>query len=228
MRNIFAQLIEKTVDKWCFGDIEVSDYQEFADALIEQCPDIHNGSVLFALSYETTDLEDLSLSFANCMAEMGKPLSSVEPLDYVRSRSQYAFETVVFSATDDDIAYVASLDRGLGIEQYIFHLKEVIFQQEGLFTNHRYVNEVVQLGSNYVESNHQHAFAWCNCLIAQNILWDIDHATDITWRFEKKIGECQKLPKTLYADTLRCIETAYRYQKLRQLKPDAFSGNALR
>lgn len=223
MENTFTQIKEKVVDKWYFGDITIEDFQQFSEVFIEHFPNIESGSVLLATACdESAYEEDMHHAFKTCLASIDMPLEVRDRLAYIRNRSQKAFEEIVFSITDKELNYIAALDYQQDVEEHKRNLKKVIFEHHGLFTLYRYSYEVIELGRHYVQTGNEKAFAICNCIVAQNILWDIDHSNEIAWMLEKT-SEYAKLPENLYKNVMCCLETAHRFQKLAELKPYLFS-----
>lgn len=227
MKNI-TELQEILIDKWYFGDIELSDYQAFSELFVQEYPDLAEASVLLSMSYDNTSwLEDVNTVFAKCMREVGKTLLPIDRLKYIRGRSQKEFEEVVFSISEEELDYISGLDYGQYVEDFRRDLKKVIFEFEGLFVVNKPSYEVVQLGRHFAYEGHEREFAICNCLVAQNVLWDVDHSNEVAWMLEK-IEEYNKLPDYLFTKVMRCLETADRFQKITSLKPHLFSKYNLR
>lgn len=118
--------------------------------------------------------------------------------------------SLVTSATESELAYIASLNYGLEAEQHMAALRKVIFEQDGQFQEgQRWLPyEVVELGAHALASGHEREFAICTLLVVAAVRSGFDSATSLSTKFEEQAASYAALPPVLRSEVLNAYEAA--------------------
>jgi hypothetical protein len=118
--------------------------------------------------------------------------------------------TLVVSATEGELAYIASLNYGLEAEQHLAALRKVIFEQGGQFQEgQRWLPyEVVELGAHALAAGHEREFAICTFLVVAAVSSGFDSATSLSAKFDAHAASYDALPPVLRAEVLNAYEAA--------------------
>jgi hypothetical protein len=115
----------------------------------------------------------------------------------------------VASATEGELAYIASLNNGLEKQLHLDALRAVIHDQGGQFREgqlwHPY--EVVELGAHALAPGHEREFAICTLLVIAAVNSGFDSATDLAEKFGEQSVSYDLLPLTLREEILNAYAT---------------------
>lgn len=114
------------------------------------------------------------------------------------------------SATESELAYIASLNYGLEAEQHMSALRKVIFENDGQFQEGQrwFPYEVVELGAHALTSGHEREFTICTLLVVAAVRSGFDSATSLTVKFGEHAASYDVLPPALRAEVLNAYEAA--------------------
>ena len=103
------------------------------------------------------------------------------------------------SITEEELAFIAGLDYGMGVDKHLAALREVIFEQEGDMTPEQYwhPHEVIALGSHHLQPGHEREFFFCTMLLLQAVQSGYDDTVDLLEKFQDRASDYQQLPDEL-------------------------------
>ena len=117
---------------------------------------------------------------------------------------------LVTSATESELAYIASLNYGLQAPQHLAALRKVVFEQDGQFQEgqHWFPYEVVELGAHALTAGHEREFAICTLLVVAAVRSGFDSATSLPTKFVEQAESYDVLPPVLREEILNAYEAA--------------------
>jgi hypothetical protein len=117
--------------------------------------------------------------------------------------------SVLTSVSEDELAFIASLDYAQNKEQHRRALRELIFGQGGELKEGQqwFPYEVVELGSNALTPGHEREFAICTLLVIAAVRSGVDKSTDIQGKFQAHAESYDRLPEALRKEVLGAYES---------------------
>jgi hypothetical protein len=118
--------------------------------------------------------------------------------------------SVVLSASENELAYIAALDHGKDLPRHLDALKTVLFKQQGHFREGQvwFPYEVVELGSHALVPGHEREFAICTLLVVEAVLSGFDSGTDLSDKLSNRATDYDLLPKALRDEVLSAYTRA--------------------
>jgi hypothetical protein len=100
--------------------------------------------------------------------------------------------------TEEELAFIAGLDYGMGVDEHLAALREVIFEQGGDMRRDQYwhPHEVIALGSHHLQPGHEREFFFCTMLL-QAVQSGYDDTVDLLEKFQDRASDYQQLPAEL-------------------------------
>lgn len=104
--------------------------------------------------------------------------------------------TVVTSATEAELAFIAALDYGADAAAHLTALQRVIragrFDDEAWFPR-----EVIELGSHGIKAGHEREFTICTLLLIHAVVSGVDRTTDLAEKLAARVKDYTMLPPPL-------------------------------
>ena len=106
--------------------------------------------------------------------------------------------------TEEELAFIAGLDYGMGVDKHLAALREVIFEQGGEVTQDQYwyPHEVIALGAHHLQPGHEREFFFCTMLVLQAVQSGYDDTVEWSDKFQDRANEYQQLPTELRDEIL--------------------------
>ena len=101
--------------------------------------------------------------------------------------------------TEEELAFIAGLDYGVGADRHRAALRELIFEQDGDPTREQYwyPHEVIALGTHHLQPGHEREFFFCTMLLLQAVQSGYDDTFDLLDKFQDRANDYQRLPAGL-------------------------------
>lgn len=110
----------------------------------------------------------------------------------------------VASASDKELAFIASLNYGQHQKRHHDALRHLITSQNGQLQEGQYwfPYEVIELGAHALKPGHEREFAICTLLVIAAVRSGFDKATDVRQKFQDRAEDYDRLPETLRQEIL--------------------------
>ena len=111
--------------------------------------------------------------------------------------------------SDDELAFIGSLDYGQDAEQHLGALRSVLSERGGIVGDdqHWYPYEVIELGAHSLQLGHEREFALCTLLVIANVAAGADTSTDLGAKLADRAADYDRLPAPLRDLILSAYET---------------------
>ncbi len=105
----------------------------------------------------------------------------------------------LIALSDEELAFIGSLDHGQGTEQHLAALLSVLSESAGIVGDgqHWYPYEVIELGANWLQVGHEREFALCTLLVIENVAAGTDTSTDLVAKLADRAPDYDRLPAHL-------------------------------
>jgi hypothetical protein len=125
-------------------------------------------------------------------------------LSYEQHHIMSLITPLLKTITEEELAFIAGLDYGLGVDKHLAALREVIFEQDGDMTQDQYwyPHEVIALGSHHLQPGHEREFFFCTMLLLQAVQSGYDDTVDLLDKFQDRAHQYQKLTAELRDEIL--------------------------
>jgi hypothetical protein len=103
------------------------------------------------------------------------------------------------SLTEAELSFIAALDYGSGAERHLKALSEVIARGGAvrMETEFWYPYEVIELGMNHLQKDHEREYAACMAIVFLNLASGEDLMNDVSYILESQFENIASLPMDL-------------------------------
>lgn len=117
---------------------------------------------------------------------------------------------VVQTLSVNELAFIAALDYGTGVERHFAALRSVCFDQAGIITEDQqwYPYEVIELGAHWLQDGHEREFAICTLLVLANVAAGVDRSTNVQAKLSDRAADYDRLPADLREEILNAYQAA--------------------